>query len=415
MCAVELSKPFLLSECGATRASAYHMSNKSIRIGDTTFVTWLDAVSGIRVRSYDHQGGSWSDTVGLDEGCDNHANPSLAVTPEGKLRVAYGPHGFWGDRSMLAWNHGRFRMQETVEPADITRWITVSEVGYGATYACLVTDSQGRDHLVYRGGPHPPGCFYERRLTNGGWDLMTKLSVQRIPPGYTFVGANLVIGPGDVAYCGFQYYSMLNDRSTGVCVLKSEDAGETWTGMDGRPAPLPLEFSQDFAPPHAGHNPYLGSLAVDLEGNLVALTMDRSQSGGGSFLSVWRDGRWDAARLDPFMPEGQRIYIGNVTVDAQGRVLVVVDTLPEKGVDAKDEWGNPLKEICLLVSRDGGRTFEPAQVSDTCKGTANWLPNITRTGPNHDLRSPLIIYTQGFKGEGCRPDDRTRVYAVWVE
>lgn len=110
---------------------------------------------------------------------------------------------------------------------------------YGAIYACLMTDAHDRDHLIYRGGAGPAGAIYERRLTNGGWDLTTKLSVQRIAPGYTFVGATMTIDPTGTIYCGFEYYRLFDNRSLGVCGLKSVDAGETWTGTDGRPARLP--------------------------------------------------------------------------------------------------------------------------------------------------------------------------------
>src|SRR3569832_316442 len=104
MPAIRLSEPFLLSEAGSTRATAYHMTNKAIRLGQTTHVTWLDAVAGVRVRSFDHAAGQWSPTVVVDEGCDNHTNPALAVTPEGHLRLAYGPHAFWDPLDRPAWN-----------------------------------------------------------------------------------------------------------------------------------------------------------------------------------------------------------------------------------------------------------------------------------------------------------------------
>ena len=197
---IRLSKPFLLSDAASTRASVYDMTNKSVRVGDVTHVTWLDAVSVVRLRSFDHRTGTWSETLTLGDAADNHCNPALTATPSGVLRLAYGPHGFGEGQ----FNCVRFRM---LESADGRAWQEASNVGYGATYACLVTDSQGRDHLVYRGGCGLTGTFYERRLTNGCWDLTTKLSVVRKPPSYTFVNPSLVIGPGDVLYCGFMYYS----------------------------------------------------------------------------------------------------------------------------------------------------------------------------------------------------------------
>jgi len=405
------SEPFLLSDAGSTRATAYNMSNKSVRVGSKTHVTWLDAVSGVRVRTYDHETGEWSATVAVDDGHDNHTNPAMSRTPEGKLRIAYGPHGFWEGN---LWNAARFKLVESDRPGDVSSWTHYSSTGYGATYACLVTDSEGRDHLVYRGGTVPPSCFYERRQPNNVWDLVTKLSGQRNFSGYTFVGANLVVGPKDVLYCGFMYYSIDIGRSVGVCVLKSEDAGESWMGVDGRPVQLPLLYDPAFAVPHKGNNPYLGSLAVDLDGNLVGLTMDAGESRMGTFLSVHRNGEWQTTQLEPFMPEGWQLQHGNVTVDAKGRILVVMSACDAR-VPVEEMWGHPSTECFLLASGDGGRTFRATQLSPTSSDAASWLPNISRVGPGHDLSRPVVLYTHGVAGEGCQPPDRTEVYAVWID
>jgi hypothetical protein len=347
----------------------------------------------------------------LDEGVDNHCNPSLTATPHGSLRIAYGPHGFW---DAALWNSGRFKVQES---EDGTTWHHVSNAGYGATYACLLTDSQGRDHLAYRGGTEPPAGMYERRLPGSGWDV-TQLSVLRIPPQYTYVNPSLAIGPGDVLYAGFMYYYLPLGRSLGVCGVKSIDGGVTWSGIDGRPVTLPLAYDPDFAIPHVGTNPYLGSLAVDLAGNVVAFTHDFGAEDGlpapeSALLSVFRDGGWQTTALDPFLPEGWHVHRGNVTVDARDRILVVVDAT--RTTPGEQRWGHPSMECFLLVSTDGGSTFTCTQLSTSTPDLPNWLPNITRTGPNHDLRSPLVLYTLGVAGEGCQPSDRTNVYAVWVE
>lgn len=411
---ITLTKPYLLSDAGSTRASAYDNTNKAVRVGEITHVTWLDAVSVVRYRRFDHRAGAWSEMVTLGEGADNHCNPALTATPKGALRVAFGPHGYWNE---AMFNASRFRV---LESADGTEWREISNVGYGATYASLVTDSQGRDHLAYRGGGDPTGMFYERRLTNDCWDLTTKLSVVPKPPSYTFVNPTLVIGPDDVLYAGFMYYYLLwgsgADECAGVCALTSADGGETWTGLDGRPARLPLAYDPDFAIPHGGAMPYLGSLAVDADGHLVAFTHDYGTATepiqpNCSLLSVWRDG-WQTTALDPFMPVGWSIHRGNVTVDANNRILVAVDATFNAG---SNRWGHPSLECFLLASEDGGKTFACAQISETNPDVPNWLPNIARTGPNHDLRTPLVLYTQGTAGDGCAPEDRTQVFGVWVE
>lgn len=409
---IEVSEPFELSDAGSTRATAYHMTNKSIRIGQTTHVTWLDAVAGVRVRSFDHSAGRWSETLNLDEGCDNHTNPALSATTDGRLRIAYGPHSFWDPLNRPYWNYARFKLQQTLRPNDSREWEMVSNVGYGATYACLVTDAQDRDHLMYRGGPGPAGAIYERRLPNAGWDLFTKLSVQRIAPGYTFVGATMTAAPDGTLYCGFEYYRMFDNRSLGVCGLKSVDGGETWTGIDGRPVRLPLEYSDDYALPHHPGRPAMGGLAIDPNGELLVLTNDEGPSQKGLLLSRFRNGKWESTALAPFLP-GWDLQRGNMLFDARGRLLIAA-TAVSPSVQLEYRWGHASCECFLLASEDGGRTFESAPISTPKPGVANWLANISQGGPNRDVSTPLVIYTQGIAGDGCAPPDKTRVFAVWV-
>ncbi|MCX5662902.1 MAG: hypothetical protein NTW19_24730 [Planctomycetota bacterium] len=409
---VTLSEPFELSDAGSTRATAYHMTNKAVRIGQTTHVTWLDAVAGVRVRSFDHATSQWSATLALDEGCDNHTNPALSAAPDGRLRIAYGPHSFWDPLGRPPWNHGRFKLQQTLRPNDSTQWEGLSNAGYGGTYASLNTDLQGRDHLVYRGGVEPQGTFYERRLPGLGWDLTTKLSVQRIPPGYTFTGSTLTIAPDGTLFCGFEYYRLRDNRSLGVCGLKSTDGGETWTSIDGRPARLPAEYSDALAIPHHGDRPSMGGLAIDTNRDLLALTHDEGASQLGMIFNRLHDGRWESQKLASCLP-GWDLQRGNMTVDAQGRILIAA-TAVAPGTPQAERWGHASCECFLLASYDRGQTFEATPVSKPFAGAANWLATLSLPGPSRDMSTPLVLYTQGGAGAGCAPGDKTRVFAVWV-
>ena len=406
----ELSEPYMLSTTGSTRATAYKMTNKAVRIGDLTHVTWLDAVARVMAATYDHASGAWSPPVFIGEGIDNHTNPALSAAPDGQLRLAYGPHGFW---EKAAYNQGRFRLCVSARPNDSSAWQHVNNIGYGATYACLQTDSRGRDHLVYRGGAGPPGARYERRQPHNTVDRGTLLAIENVEPAYTFVGATLTIGPGDVLYAAFMYYYGPRETSRGVCAIKSPDGGTTWTGMDDRPIALPLDYDPAHAPPHGSEKPYTGSMAVDLEGDPWIITNDLGPTGGGHFLSVHRDGRWRPTRLEPFLPDGLVMQQATMTIDAKGRILIAAD-VNDAAAAANGRWGHPSRECLLLCSADEGRTFSSTPISRPDPEVPNWLANISRTGPNHDLRDPLIIYTHGFKGEGCAPPDTTEVHAVWV-
>ncbi len=407
------SEPFLLSDSGSTRASAYEPSNKSVRTGARTHATWLDAVSGVRVRSFDHTTNTWSDTVRVGDGHDNHASPCLSLAPDGRLRLAYGPHGFGGAN---VWNAARFKLLETERPNDCSRWRHVISTGYGATYASLVTDSQGRDHLAYRGGPTPSDCMYERRLSDRNVvDLVTKVTRMTERYDYTFFNAGLVVGPQDTLYLGFMYCCGSTGTSRGCCVLRSADGGETWAGLDGRPAKLPLAYDPAFAVPCRGENPYLHALTVDAEGSPVALTGDLGSTRAGHSLCVFRENRWDVTALNPLLPEGWLISGGTLTCDARGRLLAaVMAARRDETQGAASIWGAPSTECFLMASTDSGRSFESSQISRS-SAAPNWLPNIMRIGPGADLSRPLVLYTHGLTGAGCQPAERTEVYGVWID
>lgn len=409
---VNPSAPYLLSSSGSVRATAYEVANKAVRIGSHTHVTWLDAVSRVCVRTYDHAADRWLDTVYLDDGIDNHANPCLTKTPEGKLRLAYGPHGFWEEN---IWNAARFKLRESEQADSVAAWRQTESAGYGATYACLVTDRQGRDHLVYRGGPQPQGCLYERRQPNDVWDRLTKLSAHADRAGYTFINASLVVAPGDALFCAFMYYTDTTGRSAGACILKSPDGGDTWLGVDDRPVQLPLYCHCDFALPQEGDVPYVLGLACDGAGNPLAVTGDLGGR-GGFYFAAFRNGRWQRTQLDPFMPAGWQLTAAMVTVDAQGRILIPVTAVAGYSGQGQVPGGAPDSEVFLLASGDDGRTFQAVQISETSPDTASWLPNISHTGPDYDLSRPLLLYTHGAPGGGsCFTGERTDVYAVWVD
>ena len=403
-----VSEPFLLSDAGSTRATAYVMANKAVRVGSKTHVVWLDAVSVIQARTYDHDTNAWSETFTLDQGYDNHANPALSATPDGRLRVAFGPHNFQG-----GWNHGRFKVAESERPNDASSWRFLADTGYNATYASLVTDAEGRDYLAYRGGPSPKGVMFERRQPNDAWDLVTKLSMMRGDPRYTNVGNELLLAPDGVLYCGFHYYAQPPGDSMGVCLLKSGDLGETWTALNGCPVKLPLDYDPAFAPPHAGADPRQASMTMGADGRLIVVTSDVGPEGEGALLSVRENGDWRTTQLAPFLPDERIPYGAVAAVDAKGRLLVAVSATPAETRGAR--FGHPEMEVFLLVSADGGESFEALPVSRPRSDAGNWLPTLSRVGPNRDLSRPVILYTHGERGEGCSPPDRTEVYAVWVD
>ena len=102
-----MSTPFILSETGSGRATAYIESSKVITCQGKTHVAWLDTPpEGFRIktRSRDNETGAWSDTVTVGEAVDNHGGPAMTIDAEGYLHIVYFSH------------HHPFRYHRSVRP-----------------------------------------------------------------------------------------------------------------------------------------------------------------------------------------------------------------------------------------------------------------------------------------------------------
>lgn len=407
----------VLSGTGSTRGTAYFMANKSVRIGERTAAVWLDAVARVCVAAFDHRRCAWSEPVVVDEGFDNHCNPCLTAAPDGRLRVAYGPHGFGG----RSWNGGRFRVMQSRSASDWRTWEPLESVGYHATYASLLCDGDGHDHLLYRGGPAPCSTFYEQRDPGtGAWALTQQLTRLGGEPRYTFTGASLAVGPAGELYCQTMFYAGRaadpDARSRGVVVLRSVDHGRSWTAIDGTSAVGPIGCEPPFTVPAAGENPYAAGVVVAASGRVFSLTTDLAPSRGGLLLA-WSDGGpWEHRNLEPALPEGWCSQQAQLTLTANRELLVVCDAVPRAALQAgaPSAFGHAANEVFLLRGDVGGAGFEAQQISPLDPTTPQWLGTISRPGPNHPVTSPLVLYTRGHKGSGCDATDRTQVHAVWV-
>jgi hypothetical protein len=404
------TKPFLLSARGSTRATAYAMGAKSVTIGGKTHVVWLDAVAQVCGRTYDHASRGWEEKLDLFVGCDNHTHPVLTVGADRRLHLVYGPHGYWG-----GWNQGRFKHVVSEEPASLRRWREARSFGYGATYASMVSHPSGLDCVVYRGGEDPPSLVFQRQRRGGGWTQATELMAQDVPPQYTNWGATIVCdAEGTLHVAGHFYNARTDGRSQGIAALRSTDLGNTWTDHAGEKARLPVHYSERFAVPHPRDpgNPKadnrLTGLAVDADGDLWAATA----AAGQGLLSRWAEGGWKSIDLAPFLPNDRKPGAGPITIDTRGQVHMAV-SLARKDAGG-DLWGNPSLEVFHLVSRDLGESFECNRISTPDEKLANWLPNISGSGPFHPVEEPVILYTHGEPGEGCSPLTETEVYCVMI-
>lgn len=399
---IRYGKQFLLSGKGSTRATAYEFSNKSVTLYGKTHVVWLDAIAQVCGRTYDHATQSWSEAFRLFEGCDNHTSPALTADKNGRLRLAYGPHGVWEK-----WNHGQFKWAISERPGRIDSWTGEHSFGYSATYACMVHTPSGLDVIVYRGGEKPASLMFQKQRVLGGWTTAREIMRQEIEPQYTHNGATIVCDAQGALYVAGHFYNDRTDgKSAGVAVLKSTDMGESWTDMRGEVSPVPICYCARFAIPHGGEGDLtVAGLAVDSRGKLWVST--------SWCLSYWSGDKWESIDLSPFLPEDRRVQYGPITIDSGNRIHMVVGL--NKADAVGEAWGHTSREVFHLVSRDRGTSFECNQVSTPDESMANWLPNISLAGPFHPVEKPVILYTHGVPGKGCSPLTETEVYCVMVE
>jgi hypothetical protein len=417
---MHLSEPFCLSTHGSTRATAYNWSNKIVTRDGKTHVVWLDAVATICGRTFDHATGQWGDTVLIDTGADNHANPSLTMDAAGRLRLCYGPHGFDGE-----WNHGRVRWRQARSPGTFAGdWERVEDVGYNATGASLVHSAQGQDVLVCRGGERPPQTMFHRQREQGGWTSARPLMHQTIEPQYTHHYAHVAAASDGTLYVACHFYNVGGGdnraaggdqsrmRSYGAAVLKSTDLGETWTDLRGAPVQTPTVYEHRIAIPPLDAYIYVDGLVLDGSGTPWALTLHPGTADRAIYISHWTATGWETHRAEDALPAGRIAVGGMLTMDSRGRLYLAVSAAIE-GPEPRRP-AHPTCDIFLLRSDDGGANWDCRQVSRTDDQAPRWLPNLSLPGPHHAVEQPVLLYTHGVAGEGCSPTDPTDVYCVRV-
>jgi len=429
------SKPFLLSDTGSDRATAYNCSNKAITRDGRTHVVWTDAISWTRGRTYDHTTMQWGPTVTIGQGVDNHNNPTLTADSHGHLHISYGPHGLFQEYPD-GFRHGQVKSGRSTLPNALEGLEEIaSAYGYAATYSCLVhvpDGGAGYNAAVYRGGESPEGTIFQRTNAIGAWLPGQALTYQDITPGYTNVNAMIAVDARGTLYVASHYFSGERNDSLGVTVMKSDDHGLTWTDMTGVPASLPIRYSERFAAPAPPRetDPRLDGMVVDGRSQVWVLTSCFNPRQRQMLLSCWRDGRWETMDLSQFIPAHLSPMMACLSVDTANRIHVLTTTLnhtllthPNARTYGEDEqwWAHRSMEVAHIVSDRSGQRFQYRQISTPDDETPNWLPAISKPGPCHPVANPVLLYTHGHCGNRaeptsrCRPTVRTEVYCVLAE
>lgn len=416
---VKYAPAFTLSELGSDRGTAYTFASKSITLAGKTFVTWTDAVAITQMRVFDHAAQTWGPTVTLGPGTDNHNSPSMTADKEGRIRVAYGPHGMWAPFPDH-FTSGAFKFVRSTKPASLENLDQpVSPMGYYGTYACIAVTPDNRDVIVYRGGEGPPRAYFQLFDEKTGWTPAKPLIEQRVPPGYTHYGAQVVTTKTGTIYVIAHVYSSHVGYSHGVVALRSDDQGETWTDMAGKPVKTPTLFDPRLAVPScpAASDPRSGGMVVDSKGTVYAITYARLGAIPTPILSKWTGSSWQAIDLSSQVPKQLAVYDVGMTIDSADRIhlLFTASTNAERKI-----WGQAGDEIYHLVSNDRVN-FTCNRVSDGNGKLPNWHGNITLPSLHNPIDKPVIVYTQGPDPlrpptkEGCMATVHTRIVAVLVD
>jgi hypothetical protein len=393
----------LLSTHGSTRGSAYVMSNKIVRHADQLFVAWLDSPGMAMIRCLDLAANTLSPAVKLGQTAqpDNHCGPALTITSDNHLHCIVGSH------------HRPFRYRRTVRPLDISEW-TDESFPPDSTYPSLVATADDTLHLTARAfvpRGESPKLIYQRRVPDGNWSEPLVLAQTPSPTGYTHYGNALVADARGVLHLVFHFFHGDPAESRYLAYMRSADGGTTWCRSDGSEIPLPATV--DSVEIIADRPDLL------VRGQSVCAAGDRlyamGTGQGGAWTSLFAltpDDGWTETDLLPviarFSPGCSSPQEGTVTVDAHGRLYVLLDV---KSPDLP--WGDASIEPLLLVSDDGGTTFEGMRLCAPDPSTPNWLSNLERSATTLPVAGPpAVLYTHGVKGVGCTPSDLTRVHLV---
>jgi len=389
-----------LSETGCGRATGYAQTNKIVTWQGKTHVAWLDSVADgfrVRVRTLDRESGKWSPAYTVGEAHDNHGGPALTVDSKGYLHIVYFPH------------HHPFRYRRSVRPNDASEWTEEVQFGERLTYSSLLCGPDDTLYFSCRGRGEPWTLDFYRKPVDGDWEGPTVVFQAHQPGGYTRWQSSIAFGPDrDVIHMGFMSYESSPGPGYLITYLRTRDGGHTWERSDGTSVDLPatpttVEIIEGTPSPNGRHNYRPGSVGVDPEGRPWLLYSRLDSKPFAAWLARCDGpGTWHKIPLLPVIqkrwPDRGVQTPGEVAFGADGTMYVALTTVDADGYF----WDDESNEVVLLVSRDGGETFDAVQASELDPTTAHWLPSMERPTGHNVVDVPGLIYTRGGKGTDNR-------------
>ena len=404
----------LLSVAASERASE-GLGNFVVTLGDRTHVVWQDvSATGYSacVRTLDRTQGTWSPTVVLGKGVDNHARPCIAADSDGGLHVIIGGH------------NTPFQYTRSVRPNDSSEWTKPVAFGVG-TYPCLVA---GPGNVLYlTGRPKPQaGVDLYTKAPDGAWKLTQPLILQReekYRAGYAGYNTILAWGPGQKrlhfacdVYEGRGSAGKLLGENQAVVYMVSDDGGKTWrkadgTAIAGERFPKSLDVLGLNCHERIGEKPppvlRLGGMVVDAQDRPVVLyTSDEPERAQLHLVRPDAAGKWQDLGLGAALAQhapghgaiGPR---GGLSLGAGGAIYACLPIAPLADFPPPGLPGLKRESIryVWVASMDDGKTYQWREPFPQPAGRETHTPNLERpTGYNvvPAARAPAFIYYMGL-------------------
>ena len=283
---------------------------------------------------------------------DPHDNPVVQIDKDGYI---------WMFVSGRSTKRNGIRLRST-NPYDITSFSYVNEslMAYPQIH---YSDEKGF-FLFFTRYDGRRQIFYQTSTTGKKWTEYKKIASIK-------EGEETKSGHYQITNCrGNKLVSAFNrhingnvDTRTNIYFVQSEDWGETWTTVDGKPLELPLVTLQNDALVRdyqsMGRNCYIKDVNFDKDGNPVILyvTSDNHITGPQGGIRQWHTLHWDGSQwVECQFAQSTHCYdSGSIWTDGkEWTIIAPTEEGPQK-------WGTG-GEIARWVSRDEGKTWKKKDV-----------------------------------------------------
>lgn len=426
-------KPVLLSDTGGDRATAYLMSNKIARRGETLVVTWLDVDRQNHVAEVDSRTGRILKSTAIGKRLtDNHCGGAITTGKDGTLYLVTGAH------------HGPCELFQ-LQP-DGKDWIAGNggvPIIPNGTYPSLVCDVGGNLHVTYRreGRGTVPTIMYARCLQGGKWSPPVEL-VQIAVPEHTWTTHSLEAGPDGQLHLVFSNVLPYPEagsegRYYGASHLYSVDSGTNWRQLDdGKKLALPISAAKlnriegntlepqrteaSYRGPRNQFNPYyhrvmLSNVAVDSQGHPLVVVHNQLNGTARAYRHTDSQGWHSLDLTDPVTERFPGYAIRHssqigLREDDRVEIVLTISHQNDKG------WGGKSSEIVRVqLDPELKQVLSIEEVYPSGDADQHWLPSLERRSYNAAFCNPALLFMRGANAGGHDKNVNAVETGVWLE